>query len=133
MHSTLSYGENLVVASSKNALDQMVAMWYNEVCTYNFSSPGFSESTGHFTQVVWAGTSLVGCAVVAAASCPNGIIDPDNGHVFLTSSMSMLVCEYYAPGNTGLSSAYASNVPAPLVPPSTCGAGYSAQAHGYGF
>ncbi len=35
---------------------------YDEVKYYNFNSPGFSGRTGHFTQVVWKSTTLVGCA-----------------------------------------------------------------------
>ena len=35
---------------------------YNEVCDpgYNFGSGGFSSGTGHFTQVVWKGSTELG-------------------------------------------------------------------------
>ncbi|KAG0041121.1 hypothetical protein BGZ83_002324, partial [Gryganskiella cystojenkinii] len=40
-----------------------IAAWYDEVKDYDFSHPGFSETTGHFTAVVWTATKNVGCAV----------------------------------------------------------------------
>ena len=35
---------------------------YNEVCDpgYDFTSPSFSGGTGHFTQVVWKGSTVLG-------------------------------------------------------------------------
>lgn len=32
----------------------------NEEAAYNYSAPGFSDTTGHFTQVVWNNTKQVG-------------------------------------------------------------------------
>ena len=39
-----------------------IASRYNEVCDpgYSFSSGGFSGGTGHFTQVVWKGSTELG-------------------------------------------------------------------------
>ena len=37
-----------------------VEMWYAEISKYHYNRPGFSSSTGHFTQVVWASTTAVG-------------------------------------------------------------------------
>ena len=42
-------------------------MWYDEVAMYNFTQPGFSSATGHFTQVVWKATTKVGCAIVISS------------------------------------------------------------------
>lgn len=53
-----SYGENLayfqgygtdVMTLLKNSVDS----WYNEVVYYNFNTPAFSTTTGHFTCLVW--------------------------------------------------------------------------------
>merc|ERR1711977_488847 len=61
------YGENLAIGHSSigNAVDD----WYSEVEDYDFSDPGYSGATGHFTAMVWAGTEELGCAV---ATCPEG-------------------------------------------------------------
>lgn len=44
-------------------------MWYEEINKYRFNNPGFSSGTGHFTQLVWAGSQEVG---VAKAASPSG-------------------------------------------------------------
>ena len=50
MHSPNKWGENLAIANL--APGSIAQLWYTqEVCKYNFSNPGFSEATGHFTQV----------------------------------------------------------------------------------
>ena len=60
---------------------------YREVCKYDFDNPGWSQSTGHFTQLVWRSTEEVGlgwsskeengltCYYVAARYSPGGNID----------------------------------------------------------
>eukprot|EP00795_Rhopilema_esculentum_P014681 gene14681-5774_t len=57
-------------------------MWYDEIKDYNFSKPGFSSGTGHFTQVVWVDSIELG---VGKATAPNG--------------MQFVVARYYPPGN----------------------------------
>jgi len=78
-----TYGENLFFmgpAGTATAADA-VEDWYSEVARYDFANPGCGMSTGHFTQVVWRGTTQVGCGT---ARCPSGDI---------------WVCNYYPPGN----------------------------------
>ncbi|HET9624318.1 MAG TPA: CAP domain-containing protein [Kofleriaceae bacterium] len=81
-HSNGSTGENLA-AGTTGTLDPeaVVKMWYDEVSAYRFPSGGFSMKTGHFTQVVWRGTTAVGCG---RSRC-NGL--------------DIFVCEYDPPGN----------------------------------
>jgi uncharacterized protein YkwD len=81
-HSNGSYGENLA-AGTTGTLDPeaVVAMWYDEIAHYRFPDGGFSMQTGHFTQVVWRGTSQLGC-----------------GHS-QCKGMDIWVCEYDPPGN----------------------------------
>ncbi|XP_056603219.1 uncharacterized protein glipr2 [Triplophysa dalaica] len=63
-HSKEEYGENLYYAwSSANTKltgPEAVESWYKEIKDYNFSRPGFSSQTGHFTQVVWKDTKELG-------------------------------------------------------------------------
>ncbi len=81
-HSGGQYGENLAAGTS-GTLDgnAVAAMWYDEVKDYDFGRGGFSMSTGHFTQVVWRGTTQVGCG---KATC---------------RGMDIWVCNYDPPGN----------------------------------
>lgn len=61
-HSGGQYGENLA-AGTEGVLDPeaTVKMWYDEIAKYKFPDGGFAMDTGHFTQVVWRGTTKVGC------------------------------------------------------------------------
>ena len=59
-HSGGQYGENLALGYDGPAA---VDAWYNEISNYDFSNPGFSSNTGHFTQVVWKSTTQVGCGI----------------------------------------------------------------------
>ncbi|CAI4034344.1 hypothetical protein SMKI_10G1310 [Saccharomyces mikatae IFO 1815] len=59
-HSGGPYGENLALGyDGPGAVDA----WYNEISNYDFSNPGFSGNTGHFSQVVWKSTTQVGCGI----------------------------------------------------------------------
>ena len=81
-HSGGQYGENLA-AGTEGVLDPeaTVAMWYDEIKLYKFPDGGFSMQTGHFTQLVWRGTTQVGC-----------------GHSHCNGN-DIWVCEYDPPGN----------------------------------
>lgn len=65
-HDTASgFGENLAGGS-----EQPTEMWYEEIKDYNFAAPGFSQATGHFTQVVWRNSTKLGCG---RAMCGFGV------------------------------------------------------------
>lgn len=64
------YGENLGMITS-GGWENIIKMWYDEVNNYNFSNPGFSSSTGHFTQLVWVGTSSIS---MATSTNQNGVV-----------------------------------------------------------
>ncbi|KAI9814776.1 MAG: hypothetical protein M1827_003042 [Pycnora praestabilis] len=83
-HSGGPSGENLA-AGYPNATTAVDA-WGNERNDYNFVEQGFSEQTGHFTQVVWKASRSVGCGRVDCA----GTGEVPGWYV---------VCEYYPPGN----------------------------------
>ncbi|OQE89426.1 hypothetical protein PENNAL_c0014G02899 [Penicillium nalgiovense] len=60
-HSKSSYGENL--AYGYGNVSAAVIAWGEERNMYNFGKPtGYTEETGHFTQLVWKSTTQVGCA-----------------------------------------------------------------------
>ncbi|SCU98327.1 LADA_0H12222g1_1 [Lachancea dasiensis] len=79
-HSGGPYGENLACGYSGAG---SVEAWYDEIKSYDWSNPTFSESTGHFTQVVWKSTSQVGCGI---KKCGGGTGD-------------YVICSYKSAGN----------------------------------
>lgn len=86
-HAPEGYGENL--ARGYPDVESAVDAWGNERSLYTFTPgavTGFTEATGHFTQLVWKNTQTVGCGAFACDGM-NGI----GGY--------MLVCEYWPPGN----------------------------------
>jgi uncharacterized protein YkwD len=76
------YGENLFGGTGQLTPAQTVGSWYSEVKHYDFGKPGFNMRTGHFTQVVWARSTQLGCGL---SRCSNG--------------MSIVVCNYSPAGN----------------------------------
>lgn len=79
-HSGGPYGENLAIGYG-NATAAVDA-WGDEREDYDFGDQGFSESTGHFTQLVWKDTTDVGC-----------------GRRLCGEKGWYLVCEYWPRGN----------------------------------
>ena len=68
-HASTYYGENLYANSRMDKdgtwyIVDGINVWYNENTLYDYNKPGYSASTGHFTQLVWAGTKEIGSAVV---------------------------------------------------------------------
>lgn len=58
------HGQNCFASSVAGAdAPDVVQMWYSESSRYDFLRPGYTPGTGHFTQVVWAGTTHVGMAM----------------------------------------------------------------------
>ena len=71
-------GENLFVSYTTGSADpasvarQAVKSWYDEVSDYNYSNPGFSSNTGHFTQVVWKSSTRLGCGIAEGSKNLSG-------------------------------------------------------------
>ena len=65
--------------------------WGDERKFYDFANGGggFSEQTGHFTQLVWKATTSVGC----------GRVDCGEGGANGAAQGWFVVCEYYSAGN----------------------------------
>ena len=79
-HSGGPYGENIAIGCSDAS--GCVEAWGDERSGYDYNNPGFSETTGHFTQLVWKNTTTVGC-----------------GRRLCGNSSWFLVCEYWPRGN----------------------------------
>ncbi|RKH33391.1 hypothetical protein D7Y13_05885 [Corallococcus praedator] len=85
------YGENLYWAGSSTKAEAAaiaaaaVKAWYDEMKLYDFKNGSSSKATGHFTQLVWKGTTKVGCAVAQGKG----------SRLYET----YVVCNYQAPGN----------------------------------
>ncbi|MBT8492607.1 MAG: hypothetical protein KJO07_06070 [Deltaproteobacteria bacterium] len=78
------YGENIAGGSTLRAVEQLFAQWYDEKADYDYASGSCSGICGHYTQIVWANSSKVGCA---RYDCPG--LQYRHG----------LVCSYDPPGN----------------------------------
>lgn len=75
-------GENMFWASGRQwTPDAVVNNWAEEAADYDYSTNRCRGVCGHYTQVVWADTTEVGCAVVRS------------------SREEMWVCNYNPPGN----------------------------------
>ena len=59
-------GENLAMHSDKATAENTTHCtddWYSEVNEMNWESLGYASNTGHFTQVVWKGSTKLGVGV----------------------------------------------------------------------
>ena len=67
-HSDSIYGENIAYTYSAGDYKSFVKVtnaFYNERNFYNYSNPVFSMKTGHFTQLVWVNSKLVGIGIAS--------------------------------------------------------------------
>ncbi|XP_043823625.1 GLIPR1-like protein 1 [Dromiciops gliroides] len=79
-------GENLWMGTLSNHVPQSaINAWYNETKYYDLGSNSCTKVCGHYTQVVWATTYKVGCALKL---CPN-----------LGKRIAIFLCNYAPPGN----------------------------------
>ncbi len=85
VHSGGEYGENIAFGFNTSTVTDA---WYSEYKYYNYSDPGYSEKTGHFTQVIWKDTTQLGCAYVTCSDDVSGDV-----------SGQYTICSYYFPGN----------------------------------
>ncbi|KLO11770.1 PR-1-like protein [Schizopora paradoxa] len=81
------FGENLAAGTGNFNVANAFNSWASEESSYNPRNP----QPSHYTQVVWKGTTAVGCF---AATCPPGSIFPSN-----FGNTLYYVCEYSPQGN----------------------------------
>ncbi|KAM6436562.1 glioma pathogenesis-related protein 1-like [Liasis olivaceus] len=83
-------GENIWTGTlSYFNVTKALTHWYNEVQHYNYATRNCKQICGHYTQMVWATTYKVGCAV---HFCPRvqGFTGPNAAH---------FICNYGPGGN----------------------------------
>ena len=84
-HSGGQYGQNLAAGTNSSPAD-LVNLWYDEIKYYDYNNVTGIEhdghEVGHFTQLVWASSTDLGCSV---ERCTNGAV--------------YLICEYSPAGN----------------------------------
>ncbi|NXO28543.1 GLIP1 protein, partial [Cisticola juncidis] len=92
MHPTFSFvGENIWTGTAHIfSVDAALQSWFNEVSSYDFSTNTCTDICGHYTQVVWAESYKVGCAVHFCSTVENfpGLFNAAH-----------FVCNYGPPGN----------------------------------
>ncbi|KAH3870735.1 cysteine-rich venom protein kaouthin-2-like isoform X2 [Dreissena polymorpha] len=77
----LSVGQNLAWGSYKLGWSKAISLWENEKKDYTFGGANSGKVVGHYTQMVWANSSKVGC----------GYADCNSQHYY--------VCNYGPGGN----------------------------------
>ncbi|XP_008631040.1 glioma pathogenesis-related protein 1-like [Corvus cornix cornix] len=73
MHPTFALvGENIWTGTAHIfSVDAALRAWFNEVSSYDFSTNTCTDKCGHYTQVVWAESFKVGCAVHFCSTVEN--------------------------------------------------------------
>ncbi|MEM6791894.1 MAG: CAP domain-containing protein [Myxococcota bacterium] len=61
-------GENIYASSAATSGPAAVTAWMSEEADYDYDANSCQGVCGHYTQVVWAETTKVGCAI---ANCPS--------------------------------------------------------------
>lgn len=80
-----SVGQNIAMgaANSKRNWTSIVDLWYNEKSSFTYGGSNQLGQVGHYTQLVWADTYLVGCGFALCGNTP------------------FYVCDYGPSGNIG--------------------------------
>ncbi|KAM8800517.1 glioma pathogenesis-related protein 1 [Rhynchonycteris naso] len=87
-----SLGENIWTGSlSIFSVSSAITNWYSEIQHYDFKTRNCNHVCGHYTQVVWADTYKVGCAVQYCSAVSTGTATITNAAHF--------ICNYGPAGN----------------------------------
>ncbi len=91
-HSNANYGENLAAWTGKRPVSEAVSSWESEKKDYHGNGGPFTDAdfgtSGHYTQVVWRGTTRIGCGRVTCANEPHWV-------------WTLISCNYDPAGNRG--------------------------------
>lgn len=87
----LEMGENLFVGTGPFNATKAMMNWFGEHVDYDYERKSCPEDKmcGHYTQMVWADSSRIGCAA--------HVCDTLEGIDY--KKATLLVCDYYPPGN----------------------------------
>lgn len=93
-HYTAGYGQNLYASAGGGppTPTAVVNNWVSEAANYNYSSNSCSGTCGHYTQVVWRTSTLLGCGIKACST---------NSPFQNFPNWYIVVCNYSPPGNNG--------------------------------
>ncbi|KAH3882416.1 hypothetical protein DPMN_006354, partial [Dreissena polymorpha] len=61
-------GQNLAVNGAEMSWSEVIQLWYDEVKDFTYDGQNEFGRVGHYTQVVWAQTALVGCGAARCGS-----------------------------------------------------------------
>nr|XP_006974498.1 GLIPR1-like protein 1 [Peromyscus maniculatus bairdii] len=100
-------GENMYLGKIEITPKEAISFWYNESQYYNFETMTCSKSCGHYTQLVWANSVKVGCAL---SNCPN----------LMGSSTALFFCNYSPRGNENNTSPYIKGESCSKCPTNNC-------------
>ncbi|TRZ01150.1 hypothetical protein DNTS_017553 [Danionella cerebrum] len=104
----LDLGENLFVSTGMINVSQGVQGWFDEYKNYDYNTTFCEENKmcGHYTQLVWADTSRIGCATHKCDTLKN----------LNFRKATILVCDYYPPGNYEGEQPYTTGMPCSKCP-----------------
>lgn len=88
-HSGSAYGENIYATSGTSTPADVVNSWVSEKAKYSYANNSCSGTCGHYTQVVWAASTSLGCGVKTCTQ----------NSPFGSPSWQFWVCNYDPPGN----------------------------------
>ncbi|KAI5624595.1 GLIPR1-like protein 1 isoform X1 [Silurus asotus] len=110
-----SVGENIWAGASHGTFDMKLAIksWVDEVNAFDYNTLKCTKICGHYTQVVWADTYKVGCAVNL---CPDGVKKTTFSH----TPGALFVCNYATVGNYLDVHPYKAGVPCSQCGGETC-------------
>lgn len=94
-HSAAGYGQNLYASAGGGppTPTSVLTSWVSEVSNYDYSANTCSGTCGHYTQVVWRSSVLVGCGIKSCSTnTPFGEKFPN---------WYIVVCNYSPAGNNG--------------------------------